>query len=317
MSTASPVPETWHLTGDDARKTLTHTGRARLAHDAFRRLRLSDGFSHARSMAFAATLVAVQAVIAVVGLASALGKGQASDAIVHTIRSAAPGPAGQLLTQAVDQAHRAGASHRYVALVVGLVGALLSGATFMGQLERGLNRLYGIERDRSTLRKYGLALVLALSAGVLAAVAFIAMAFGGSIGSSLGSPLAARIWNWSRWPVALVVMAAAVALLFRWSPRRRQPAWSWLAFGAAVSVGLWGLVTLLLTLFFRTSTSFGETYGPLAGMVALLLWAFLSSVALLFGGALGAQLEAVRAGVPGPGDVEEAAADRRVLRVSA
>ena len=129
---------------------------------------------------------------------------------------------------------------------------------------------------------------------------FIAMAFGGSIGFSLGSPLAARIWSWSRWPVALVVMAAAVALLFRWSPRRRQPAWSWLAFGAAVSVGLWGLVTLLLDLFFRTSTSFGETYGPLAGMVALLLWAFLSSVALLFGGALAVQLEAVRAGVPGP-----------------
>jgi len=302
VSTASPVPETWHLTGDDARRTLTRTGRWRLARDAFRRLRLSDGFSHARSMAFAAALVAVQAVIAMVGLASALGKGRASNVIVHTIRSAAPGPAGRLLTQAVDQAHRAGASHRYVALVVGLVGALLSGSTFMGQLERGLNRLYGIERDRSTLRKYGLALVLALSAGMLATVAFVAMAFGGSIGSSLGSPLAARIWNWSRWPVALVVMAAAVALLFRWSPRRRQPAWSWLAFGAAVSVALWGLVTLMLSLFFRTSTSFGETYGPLAGMVALLVWALLSSISLLYGGALGAQLEAVRAGVPGPGD---------------
>jgi YihY family inner membrane protein len=316
VSTASPVPETWHLTGDDARKTLTHTGRARLARDAFRRLRLSDGFSHARSMAFAAALVAVQAVIAVVGLASALSKGHTSDVIVNTIRSAAPGPAGQLLTQAVDQAHRAGASHRYLALLVGLVGALLSGSTFMGQLERGLNRLYGIERDRPTLRKYALALVLALSAGILAAVAFIAMAFGGSIGSSLGSPLAARIWNWARWPVALIVMAAAVALLFRWSPRRRQPAWSWLAFGAAVSVALWGLVTLLLTLFFRTTTSFGETYGPLAGTVAMLLWAFLSSVALLFGGALGAQLEAVRAGVPDPAAVEAAEPDRRVLGAS-
>ena len=50
---------------------------------------------------------------------------------------------------------------------------------------------------------------------------------------------------------------------------RHQPAWSWLAFGSTVSVVLWSLVTLGLGLFFRVSTSFGETYGPLAGIVAL------------------------------------------------
>jgi YihY family inner membrane protein len=307
MSTANVVPETWRLTGDDARKTLASTGRLRLARDAFKRLRAADGFSHARSLAFATGLVFLQGIIAVVGLASALGKGRASDVIVRTIRSAVPGPAGQLLTQAVDQAHRAGASHRYTALLVGLAGAIITGCTFMGQLERGLNRLYGVEQDRSTLHKYGLAFLLTLSAGFLITVAFIAMAFGGSIASSLGSHLAARVWNWIRWPLALVLLVAAVAMLFRWSPRRRQPAWSWLAFGAAVSVGLWVIATLLLTLFFHSSTSFGHTYGPLAGIVALLLWALLSSIALLFGGALGAQLEAVRAGAPAPKDAAKIA----------
>src|SRR5439155_7151115 len=95
---------------------------------------------------------------------------------------------------------------------------------------------------------------------------------------------------------------AAVALLFRLSPRRRQPAWSWLAFGATVSVGLWGIATILLSLFFRISSSFGQTYGPLAGIVALLFWSLLSSIALLFGASVGAQLEAVRAGTPAPKD---------------
>jgi YihY family inner membrane protein len=307
MSTANLVPETWELTGDDARKTLASTGRLRLARDAFERLRAADGFSHAHSLAFATGLVLLQGIIAVVGLASALGKGPASDVIVRTIRAAAPGPAGELLTQAVDQADRAGASHRYLALLVGLIGAIVTGCTFMGQLERGLNRLYGVEQDRPTLRKFGLALLLTLSAGFLATVAFTALAFGGSIGSSLRNDLAVRVWNWIRWPVALLLMTAAVALLFRWSPRRRQPAWSWLAFGATVSVGLWALATIMLSLFFRTSTSFGQTYGPLAGIVALLLWALLSSIALLFGGALGAQLEAVRAGASAPTDVEKVA----------
>jgi len=300
MSTANLVPETWELTGDDARKTLERTGRLRLIRDAFKRLRAADGFSHARSLAFAIGLVLLQGIIAVVGLASALGKGPLSDGIVRAIRAAAPGPAGGLLTQAVDQAHRAGASHRYLALLVGLVGAIVTGSTFMGQLERGLNRLYGVEQDRPAGRKYGRALLLTLSAGLLAMVAFTALAFGDSIGASLGDDLVARAWSWGRWPLGLALMTSAVALLFRWAPRRHQPAWSWLAFGATVSVGLWALATIMLSLFFRTSSSFGETYGPLAGIVALLLWSLLSCIALLFGGAIGAQLEAVRAGASAP-----------------
>jgi hypothetical protein len=49
MSTATLVPETWELTGDDAWQTLRHTGRRRLLQDAFTRMRYSDGFSHTRS----------------------------------------------------------------------------------------------------------------------------------------------------------------------------------------------------------------------------------------------------------------------------
>ena len=145
VSTATAVPETWELTGDDARETLLHTGRRKLVRDAFLRLRAADGFSHARSLAFALALVLVQAIIALVGLAAALGKGGASDVIVRSLEAAAPGPAGDLLTSAVSQAHEAGASNRYLALSLGLLGAIVTGTTLMGQFERALNRLYGIE----------------------------------------------------------------------------------------------------------------------------------------------------------------------------
>ena len=97
-------------------------------------------------------------------------------------------------------------------------------------------------------------------------------------------------------------MMAAIALLFRWSPNRHQPAWSWLAFGSTVSVLLWSLATLGLGLFFQASTTFSTTYGPLAGMIALLMWALLSSIAILFGAAIAVQLEAVRAGAAAPKD---------------
>ena len=140
MSTASPVPETWELTGDDAWRTLESTGRFRLVADAFRRFRAADGTSHARSMAFLSILIVVQGVVIVLGLASTMGQGNLTDLIVGTLRSAAPGPAGQLLTQAVDQAHHAGASDRSMALILGLAAVLLSGTILMGQLERGAGR---------------------------------------------------------------------------------------------------------------------------------------------------------------------------------
>ena len=69
----------------------------------------------------------------------------------------------------------------------------------------------------------------------------------------------------------------------------------------------WAIVTIALGLFFRTSASFGQTYGPLAGMVALMLWAMLSSMALFYGAAVAAQLEAVRAGRAEPQDEEKVA----------
>jgi YihY family inner membrane protein len=304
MSTANEVPETWQLTGDDAKETLSRVGRGALLRDAFLRLRWADGFSHARSMAYATTLIFVQGVIALVGLASVLGAGGTRDLIVNTLRAIAPGPTGQVLTEAAGQARQAGSAHP-VALILGTIGAAFTAAVLMGQIERALNRIYGVEQDRPTLHKYGRAVLLALSAGVVLVIAVVALALGRDIGQSIGSPAVATAWEVVRWPLALVLLGAGSALLFRHAPRRRQPGWSWLAFGAAVSVVLLLLVTVGLDLMFRLSSSFGSTYGPLAGIVALMFWALAASVAFLYGASVSAQLEAVRAGDAAPQDAEK------------
>ena len=305
MSTANHVPETWGLTGDDAVQTLERTGRWTLVRDAFKRLRYADGFSHARSMAYLTSLVFLQAVIALVGLASALRSGGLSDIIVKTLRQIVPGPAGKLLTDAVQQAHRAGSAHHSLALSVGLAGALITGTTLMGQIERALNRIYGVEQDRPTAKKYGRAFVLAITAGLLFLAAFAALALGRAIGSSLSNHSTSTVWNVLRWPSALGLLIAAIALLFNWSPRRHQPRWSWLAFGAIVSVISLAIVTVALDAMFQISSTFGKTYGPLAGIIALMFWAVLASIALLYGAAIGAQLEAVRGGRPEPQSTEK------------
>ncbi len=309
MSTAAKVPETWELTGDDARRTLMETGRVRLVRDAFVRLRAADGFSHARSLAFMTSLVLVQGLIALVGFTTAFDL-RLSREIVAAIQSAVPGPAGHLLTDAVAQAREVGVHHRYLPLLLGLAGTLITGMTAMGQIERGFNRLYGVERDRPTVQKYGRAFVLTIGAGSGLALAFLVFALGRQ--SDTANSLLRSTWPWVRWPLGLAVAMLALAALLRWAPRRHQPAWSWLVFGATVSLAGWVLVTAALSVALGLSSSFGTTYGPLAGIVALQLWTLLSAIAILFGAAVAAQLEAVRAGAPQPR--EEGATGEPVVR---
>jgi len=295
MSTASHVKETWQLTGDDARETLLSTGRVALLKDAVVRLRAADGTSNARGLAFAASLVLVQGLVVVVGLAVATGSAGFRQLLLDTIPASAPGPTSDLLTNAVEQATRVGRQHRYLPLTIGLIGVLITATVAMGQLERAMNRIYGVEKDRPFADKYKLALVLALSAGVVIGAAFVLLAFGRGV---VDEGSARSIWMVLRWPIGIGLLAAGLAVLFRWAPRRRQPGWTWLAFGAGVSVVGWTLVTVVLAFVFNVSKTFGETYGSLAGLVALQLWTFFSALAILYGVAVAAQLEAVRAGVP-------------------
>ena len=307
MSTAKTVPETWELTGDDARKTLAETGRRRLAKDAFARLRAADGFSHARSLAFVTSLVLVQGLIAIVGFTTAFDL-RIGREIVLGIQSAVPGPAGHLLTTTVAHARKVGVHHRYLPLLLGLVGTLITGTTAMGQIERGFNRIYGIERDRPTREKYGRAFVLAVGAGSGLALAFLVFALGRR--SSTADSFLHSAWPWLRWPLGLAVAMLALSALLRWAPRRHQPAWSWLMFGASVCVAGWVLVTVALSVVLNLSGNFGTTYGPLAGLVALQLWTLFSAIAIFYGAAVAAQLEAVRAGSPQPQEQTEGSISR-------
>jgi uncharacterized BrkB/YihY/UPF0761 family membrane protein len=225
MSTAAKVPETFELTGDDARETLLETGRMQLLKDSFVRLRAADGFSHARSLAFVTSLVLVQGLIALVGFTSAFGELRVSREIAAAIDSTIPGPAGQLLTNAVEQAREVGTDHRFLPLLLGLLGTLITGMTAMGQIERGFNRIYGIERDRPSVEKYGRALVLAVGAGTGLALAFLLFAFGRE--SETAGGVLRTTWPYLRWPLGLLVATLALAALLQWSPRRRQPGWSW------------------------------------------------------------------------------------------
>ena len=302
MSTAAAVPCTWHeLEGDDALETLRRCGRRRLIVDAITRFRAADGFSHARALAFQATLTLLPALIALVGFASALDQDQSDlrRILQETIEAIAPGAIGALLTDALRQGSSTASGE--AVLVAGLVAAVLAGTSAMAQVERGANRIYGVEQDRPFVRRYLAALGLALTAGVLALLALTALVAGAAIRDAAGGADGFdTAWAIARWPIGLACMVGAIALLFEIAPHRRQPEPSWLAFGSGAAAALWVVFMVVLVAYIEATGTFGATYGPLAGTIGVLLWTFGSSCALFGGLALSAQLEAVRAGVPGP-----------------
>jgi YihY family inner membrane protein len=310
MSSVRRVPETRllgqeELSVDDAWRALRRYGGWRLLRDALVRFRSGDGFSHARALGLQLCLGAVPLLIALNGLASRLGGLRRGGRVVaDTVLALTPGASESLVRQLLAHQQRVRHSGQ-LALWLGLLTAVVALTTAVGQVERGANRIYGVERDRPSLRKYLRALLLAVVAGLPALVSFLLLVAGGAIGASMRrwyhwDTAALTAWNLARWPVSLGLTVVAVSLLFRYAPRRRQPGLSWLAVGAGLTTVLWWLVSLLLAAYVSESNDFGVTYGPLTGVMALLLWANLTGIALCVGVAFAAQLEAARVGISGP-----------------
>lgn len=165
--------------------------------------------------------------------------------------------------------------------------------TAMSQIERGGNRIYGIQRDRSFAAKYLRASLLALVAGLPVMAGSIVLVAGGAFADAIETlnGVDDDLVTALTWPAGAVLVVAAVTAMLRWCPARQQPGLSLLLPGAAVAFASWIGLTLLLAGFLHLATGIGSVYGPLTGVIALLLWAQLASAALFLGLAVSAELE--------------------------
>jgi YihY family inner membrane protein len=248
--------------------------------DVVRHFRRADGTSHTRGLAYQVMLVVIPGLIALVGLASMLHIAEIRSTVQHLVEMLSPGPSGKLLTEAAAQ----GASGGATAAIVGLVGALIAGMFAVAQVERSANRLSGLDHDRPTAKRYGLAFLLAIPVGILLSAGVVLIGAGGPVVDGLGLEGGARVvWEVARWPLGLLVAAAGIMLLLRVAPVRRLGSTRHLMAGTAVAVVLWGVFTGLLSLYFALSNSTSQTYGPLLAVIALLLWAGATSLALHLG----------------------------------
>ncbi|WP_327179478.1 YihY/virulence factor BrkB family protein [Streptomyces sp. NBC_01335] len=310
MGTATRVPQTRDMTGDElsadeALATLRRYGSWQLVRDSFVRFRYSDGFSHSRALALQTVLAVIPLVIAFVGLSAEMHTeniGRLAELTIHRISA---GPSADVVDEALDQSRRQTGIGARLALWFGLAFSMVNTTTAMCQVERGANRIYGVERDRVFHRKYLRGLVMSLSAGIPLGIGSLLMVAGGDLVAAATSVYhlgdgARTAWDLLRWPLGVILALISASAIFRRAPRRKQPGYTWLAFGAAVYLVLWTALTWLLSKYLAFSGSFDTVYGPLSAFMSLLLWAYLTSIALFLGLSFAAQLEAVRARRPGP-----------------
>ena len=253
----------------------------------------------AAGVAFYWFLAAFPLLIAGVGILALIQGESLIDGVRRGIESTLPGGAASVLTDALDNAGSS-TSGGLVAVAVGLGIALFSASSGMAAVQEGLDEAYDVPESRGFVRKRAVGLLLTLVALLLGGVATAALVFGRPIGDGLSGLVSlgdafAPLWTALRWAVTLAAVMALFALFYRWGPRKEPPT-KWLSIGAVVATAIWLLASVGFSLYVSNfGGTYAETYGSLAGVVVLLLWLFLSALALLIGAELNAVVEERRA----------------------
>jgi membrane protein len=150
-----------------------------------------------------------------------------------------------------------------------------------------------------------IAIGLTVSIGILIVVALTIVLYGNGIANHVGnlvglSGVATWAWKISQWPVAVFFLLLSFALIYYFSPDVEFPVWHWISPGSVAGVFLWALVSFGLRVYLHFFNSYSKTYGSLGAVMILLLWFYVTGVAILIGGEVNAEIEnaAAKRGVP-------------------
>jgi len=125
-------------------------------------------------------------------------------------------------------------------------------------------------------------------AGTVASLVFSVDGRTLSTGSTDGT---VDVWNVAKWPVMALVFLLMLAILYYASPNAKLRGFRWVTPGSLVAIAVWILASALFGFYVANFGSYDKTYGTLGGLVALLVWLWISNLAILFGHQLNAELE--------------------------
>jgi membrane protein len=203
-----------------------------------------------------------------------------------------PGGALEIVGEQVKRISSQGGGALGFGFIFGLVLSLWSANAGMKAVFDALNIVNNEEEKRSFVRLNLVSLSFTLSA-----ILFILIALGGIvvlpiildfIGLGSGTEWLLAI---IRWPVLLIGVTLGLSLIYRFGPSRDKAEWRWVTPGGLIAAVLWIAVSMLFSWYVSNFGSYNETYGSLGAVIGFMTWIWLSSIVVLLGAEINAEME--------------------------
>ena len=242
----------------------------------------------AAGVAFYAFLALIPALVAVVSLYGLVANPADVTRQVNDLAGALPNEARAFMTSQLHSIIASSSAGVTLALVVGIAAAVWSASAAMVSLVQGIDLAQGRRKRRKFIAQRGLALALTTAAAAIVIVIVLLVASAPPLlaGAGVGD-IGRWVLNVARWPLVAVIMVLALATVYHvvaGHPGRPQVGW-----GPIIGASLWLLASGLFALYTANFSSYSKTYGTLASIVVVLLWLWLSALAVLIGAEVDAQ----------------------------
>jgi membrane protein len=193
-----------------------------------------------------------------------------------------------------------------VTFVAGIAVALWSASAYVGAFMRASNVIYETPEGRPFWKLRPLQLAVTLAMILLMVFLALGLVMTGPIVDAVASPLglsdtAVTVWEIAKWPLMVAIFLLMVGALYYASPNVKLRAFKWVTPGSLVAIVVWVIASALFAFYVSNFGSYDKTYGTLGGLIALLVWFWISNLAILFGHQLNAERERsleIEEGVP-------------------
>jgi len=183
-----------------------------------------------------------------------------------------------------------------LAFVFGLALALWSASGYVGAFTRASNIIYETPEGRPFWKLRPLQIAVTLAMIVMMALLALGLVLTGPVVSAIADPIglsstAVDVWNIAKWPVMAAIFILMVDVLYYTTPNVKLRGFTWVTPGALVAIVVWAIASALFAFYVANFSSYDKTYGTLAGLVVLLLWFWITNLAILFGHQMNAERE--------------------------
>jgi len=185
-----------------------------------------------------------------------------------------------------------GTSTLGVTFAIGLLIAIWSANAGMKAIFDALNVVYEEREKRGFIKLNLMSLAFTIAALVAIMLMVAAVVVVPLLLQQVGLGTRAElIVRFGRWPILLLLLLTALAVLYRYGPSRTKPRWQWLSVGAVAAAALWLIGSALLSWYLANFGNYTATYGSLGAAIGLMTWMWMSAIIVLCGAELNSEIE--------------------------